>query len=75
MRCAFAAVNQGGTLREAAGIVPNQARGVHLRCDAGGQVLRVEGPHAPPNPHQFPHINYTTSSGLRGALEILGLDG
>jgi RHS repeat-associated protein len=73
-RAAVSAVDEGGTLRGVSGIVPSRSQGVQLIEDARGRVLRIEGPHEPPNPHQFPHINYSTSGGSRGTLEILGLD-
>lgn len=36
----------------------------------GGKVLRIEDGHETPNPHSYPHINYTTSGGYRAALRI-----
>lgn len=41
---------------------------------AGGTVLRVESDHLPPNPHQYPHINYTTSSGARGTIRVVDIE-
>jgi len=55
-------------------VVPTQAEAVQLITDAGGTIQRIEGPHAPPNPHIFPHINDTTPSGWKGTLRILEVE-
>lgn len=60
----------GRTLTDVQGKVPTQAQAEMLIRDAGGKVQRIEGAHRPPNPHQYPHINYTTSAGLRGTIRI-----
>ena len=60
----------GGTLETVGGAVPSRAESDMLVEDAGGTVQRIEGPHLPPSPHEYPHINYTTSEGLRGTVQI-----
>jgi RHS repeat-associated protein len=53
--------------------VPTKQEGVDLINQAGGRIDRIEGPHLPPNPHNFPHINYTTPAGGKGTIPITGL--
>jgi hypothetical protein len=55
--------------------VPTQAEGEALIEDAGGRIERIEGPHEPPNPHQYPHINYETPNGAKGTIRIQSLEG
>jgi RHS repeat-associated protein len=69
-RAAVAEVDAGGTLKTVGRTIPTRAQAEMLIEDAGGTVQRIEGPHLPPNPHQYHHINYTTSSGLRGTVQI-----
>jgi len=69
-RGAVGEVGAGGTIESLRGIVPTQAEAERLIMDGGGTVKRVEGPHEPPNPHQYPHINYTTHAGERGTVQI-----
>ena len=38
---------------------------------SGGTLLRAELGHEFPNPHTYPHINFLTASGKKGALQIL----
>lgn len=71
-RAVVRTVDQGGTLTSVSGVVPSRQVAEQLIRDAGGQVLRVEGPHMPPNPHSYPHINFVTSSGQRGTIRIEG---
>jgi RHS repeat-associated protein len=47
------------TLEEVGGVIPTRQEAEQLIADAGGQVLRVERGHPTPNPHNYPHINYT----------------
>jgi hypothetical protein len=58
-------VGEGGTIEDLGGIVPTQEQAEQLIEDSGGTILRIEEGHVPPNRHQYPHINYTTSSGSR----------
>jgi hypothetical protein len=51
--------------------VPTQAEAERLIEEEGGTIERIEGPHEPPNPHQYDHINYTTASGVRGTVQIV----
>jgi hypothetical protein len=73
-RSVVSAVDEGGTIRGLNGVIPSRAQGVQLIEDAGGSVLRIEGPHAYPNPHDFTHINDLTNGGQRGTIEIAGLE-
>jgi RHS repeat-associated protein len=72
-RDAVGQVNAGGTLETIGGNVPTQAEATQLIEDAGGTVQRIEDAHMPPNPHTYPHINYTTASGAKGTIQIGGL--
>jgi hypothetical protein len=66
-------VDKGGTIRSIGGNVTTKQEAIDLITEAGGKILRIEGPHAAPNPHNFTHINYLTSGGLKGTIEIIGL--
>jgi hypothetical protein len=68
-------VDQGGTIEDLGGVVPTQAQAEQLIEESGGTIQRIEDAHEPPSPHQYPHINYTTSNGVKGTLHIQGLDG
>jgi hypothetical protein len=70
-RAALRAVESGGTIRDFNGTRATQQEAIDLIQQAGGRVDRIDPPHAAPNPHDFPHINYTTPSGGRGTIEIL----
>ncbi len=63
-------VNQGGTITQLNGGIPTRQQAIRLIGDAGGSVVRIEGPHQYPNPHTFSHINYITSSGIKGTIKI-----
>lgn len=69
-RAAVSEIGAGGTLETVGDTIPSQAQAERLIEDAGGTVQRIEEGHLPPNPHQYPHINYTTASGLRGTVQI-----
>lgn len=66
-------VGQGGTIRTLNGNVATRQEAVDLINEAGGEIQRFDLPHEPPNPHDFPHINYTTGNGVKGTIEIQGL--
>jgi hypothetical protein len=66
-------VASGGTIRAIAGKVPTRTEAIDLIKAAGGKVIRIEKGHPPPNPHTFPHINYTTPSGAKATIQIQGL--
>jgi RHS repeat-associated protein len=63
-------VERGGTIEDLGGQVPSKQEALDLINEAKGTVDRIEGPHAAPNPHQYPHINYTTASGAKGTIQI-----
>jgi hypothetical protein len=63
-------VGTGGTIRSLNGQVPTRLEAVRLINESKGKVLRIEGPHEAPNPHNFSHINYETPSGGKGTIEI-----
>lgn len=66
-------VQDGGTITELSGGVPTQNQGIELIHQAGGEVIRIEDAHLPPNPHTFPHINYIVGK-IKGTLQILALE-
>jgi RHS repeat-associated protein len=67
-------VDTPGTHTQVGGTVPTQAQAEGLIEAGGGRVERVEEGHRPPNPHQYPHINYRTSGGERGTVQITSVD-
>jgi hypothetical protein len=69
-RGAVRQVARGGTVTDVSGQVPTQQEGIDLITAARGTVDRIEGPHPAPNPHQYPHINYTTADGTKGTIRI-----
>ena len=66
-------VREGGTITELNGGIPTKSQAKKLIYQAGGRVLRIERAHDWPNPHRFPHINYTVNS-KKGTLRILSPD-
>ena len=65
------AVRSGGTIKDFNGRIPTQNEAIDLIREAGGIVTRIDMPHNPPNPHDFPHINFTTPCGTRGTIQII----
>jgi uncharacterized protein RhaS with RHS repeats len=63
-------VNQGGTITELSGKIATKDEAIKLIEEGGGKITRIEGPHIPPNPHTYPHINYTNSVGIKGTIKI-----
>jgi hypothetical protein len=63
-------VNKGGTIKDLSGKVPTKQEAIDLIKESGGKINRIEGPHNEPNPHDFDHINYTTSNGAKGTIKI-----
>jgi len=63
-------VGKGGTITSLNGGVPSKAQAVQLINQSGGTVLRIEGAHQFPNPHNYLHINYITSTGVKGTIKI-----
>ena len=70
-KTAIKQVADGGTIKDIDGQIPTQQEAIDLINEAGGDILRIEGPHEAPNPHNFHHINYTTPSGGKGTIKIL----
>ncbi len=69
-RKAVEKVAEGGTHEEIFGKVPTEGEARRLIHDADGGIDRIgEGPHQPPNPHQYPHANYHTDA-VRGTLKV-----
>lgn len=66
-------VKEGGTLENLNGKIPSKQEAMKLLEDAGCKIKRIEGPHPSPNPHQYPHINYSTPGGKPGTIRIEGL--
>jgi hypothetical protein len=69
-RDAVKRLTQGGTIKSICGKIPSKSEAIELIKDAGATIERIEGPHGPPNPHNFPHINFTTPSGGKGTIQI-----
>ena len=65
-----ATVGDGGTITSLNGGIPTQQQGELLINQSGGHVVRVDPAHKFPNPHNYPHINYVTSTGYKGTLII-----
>ena len=63
-------VGNGGTITSLNGGVPTKAQAMQLINQSGGTPLRIEGAHQFPNPHNYTHINYVTSSGVKGTIKI-----
>jgi hypothetical protein len=53
--------------------IPTKSEALDLLDEAGATVDRIENAHSPPNPHQYPHINFTTVDGTKGTIQITGL--
>ncbi|GGH32954.1 hypothetical protein GCM10011418_46820 [Sphingobacterium alkalisoli] len=66
-------VKSGGTIENLSGKIPTKSEAIKLIEEAGGKIQRIEGPHLSPNPHSYPHINYTTPSGTKGTIKIENL--
>ena len=63
-------VKEGGTIEDLDGRVPTETEARTLINESGGKYLRTDEAHKPPNPHNFKHINYLTSSGGKGTIKI-----
>ena len=63
-------VRDGGTILDFNGQIPTEQEAIDLITESGGTVVRVDGPHMPPNPHEYNHINYVTASGKKGTIKI-----
>ena len=63
-------VREGDTILDFDGQIPNEQEAIDLINESGGTVVRIEEPHMPPNPHNFKHINYVTSTGKKGTIQI-----
>ena len=63
-------VGKGGTITSLNGGVPSKAQAMQLINQSGGTALRIEGAHQFPNPHNYSHINYVTSTGVKGTIKI-----
>jgi RHS repeat-associated protein len=70
----IASGGESGTLETVAGHVPTQSEAEMLIEDAGGTVERVEPGHEAPNPHTYPHINYTTPAGTKATVRIQSVE-
>lgn len=64
-------IRQGGQKVDL-GFIPTEEQARQLLEDAGVDLekIRPELPHASPNPHDYPHINYPTPSGGKGTIQI-----
>lgn len=56
------------------GFIPTEDEALDLLQAAGIDIsdpqFRTEDPHGPPSTHDYPHINYPTPSGGKGAIRI-----
>jgi len=68
-RDALKKIQQGGPKVDL-GFIPTKQEAEMLLEDAKATDLRPEDPHASPNPHDYPHINYTTPSCSKGTIPI-----
>ncbi len=64
-------VSNGGTITSLNGGIPTKEQAMKLIEQAKGVVNRIDPAHQFPNPHTYSHINYTTSSGVKGTIKIL----
>ena len=64
-------VGKGGTITSLNGGVPTKAQALQLISQSGGTNPRIDPAHQYPNPHNYPHINYVTSTGIKGTIRIL----
>jgi len=48
----------------------SESEAVELLKKAGATIERIEAGHLPPNPHCYPHINFTTPTGAKGTIRI-----
>lgn len=65
-------VRNGGTIEEVNGTIATQQEAIDLINASGGKIVRIEEAHPEGglSPHTYPHINYETSSGVKGAIRI-----
>jgi RHS repeat-associated protein len=65
-------LRQAGTHETLGGKVPTQAEASKMIEESGGTVDRIEEGHGPGSvsTHSYPHINYTTASGLKATVQI-----
>ena len=66
-------VQSGGTITELIGGIPTRYQGELLISQAKGKDLRVEHGNDFPNPHVYPHINYTVGN-KKGTLRITAVE-
>ncbi|GHT35579.1 hypothetical protein FACS189434_13610 [Bacteroidia bacterium] len=65
-------VKGGGTIEKLNGKIPTKSEAKMLLQDAGVDMskIREDPAHLSPNPHSYPHINYTTPEGTKGTIQI-----
>lgn len=64
-------MGRGGTIMSLNGGIPTKDQAISLINQSGGTVLRIEGSHLFPNPHNYSHINYVTDIGKKGTIRII----
>jgi hypothetical protein len=69
------AVGKEGTVNiteEQLGKLPTREEALRMIQDSGGKVIRDVETHGPDSvsTHQYPHINYETASGVKGAIKV-----
>ncbi|GHV57992.1 hypothetical protein FACS1894182_08430 [Bacteroidia bacterium] len=65
-------VKVGGTIEHLLGKTPTKEEAKMLLKEAGVNMstVRTDPAHLSPNPHSYPHINYTTPNGSKGTIKI-----
>ena len=66
-------IKKGGTIDNLSGKIPTRNEAIDLIKESGGKIQRIEGAHSSPNPHNYPHINYTTPTGIKSTIKIQDL--
>jgi hypothetical protein len=67
-------MDQPGTHQALNGKVPTQEEAVRMIEENGGKIDRMDIEGHPPggvSDHTYPHINYTTSSGVKATVKVL----
>ena len=61
---------KGGTIDSP---IISKEEAIRILKESGCIIDRIENGHLPPNPHVYPHINYTTPNGTKGTIRITGI--
>jgi hypothetical protein len=72
-RAARAQADQAGTHETLNGKVPTKEEAIRMIEENGGRIDRLDYEGHPPggvSDHTYPHINYTTSSGVKATVRV-----